>query len=92
MLLLIVYLALMITGDIAAYLAPQPRACRPSSRCISCFYGSPGSLRCGLRLRGRNPNRAGAEAIRTAGKVDGPSAEARAGPHRTGTWCGKKTY
>ena len=70
MLLLIVYLALMITGDIAAYLIGlviERNAPAASLPAFSCFYGSPGSLRCGLRLRGRNPNRAGAAAIRTAG-------------------------
>jgi hypothetical protein len=85
--LLIVYLALMITGDIAAYLIGlviernAPAASLPAflAMYFVFLWVAPGSLRSGSRLRGRSPNRAGAAAIRIAGLAEGPSAEARAG-------------
>jgi hypothetical protein len=98
--LLIVYLALMITGDIAAYLIglvierSAPAASLP---------GLPGDVFCvsvgRLDHCGPDYGSEGAAPIGPApprfGLRDRPKDHPpRPAPvrHRTGTWCGKKTY
>jgi hypothetical protein len=91
--LLIVYLTLMITGDIAAYLIGlviernAPTASLPAFLAMY-FVFSMGRLDpCGA-----DHSSAGAAPIGPAPRRFGSRDGRKAGRHQAGTWCGKKTY
>jgi hypothetical protein len=88
--LLIVYLTLMITGDIAAYLIGW--SCAPS-RELASLPGDVFRVSMGrLDPCGADHSPAGAAPIGPAPRRFGSRDGRKAGRHQAGTWCGKKTY
>ena len=91
--LLIVYLTLMITGDIAAYLIGLVIERNAPSRELASLPGDVFRVSMGrLDPCGADHGSAGAAPIGPAPRRFGSRDGRKAGRHQAGTWCGKKTY